>query len=169
MKLAVLAVVCGLAVIVGLAVSMELDRRANFPGRENITRIVSAADAMSGSELVPVSRPVQELDDWFFMRGFEGFFVPAELAALPAMGARMIRFDGRRVAQVAVDRHSLLVYVFHAGEFGVEFPESREWRLVEHDGWTAALQRAGDFCVVAAFRGTSEEMREFLRTIQKPI
>lgn len=165
-----IAAFCGLAVIVGLLVLFELDRRAHFPGSDAVSRMVSSANAMNSLDLVPLAKQVKagELGDWFYMRGFEAFQVAPPLDAAPAVGSRLFKQDGNSVAQVAVEWHDALLYIFRADVFGVELPSGGGWRYLQADDWQAAVRKEGNTCTVVAFRGDEKEMRDFLKAPGKP-
>ena len=81
----------------------------------------ASANSMSGLELEPVSKPAGQLGDWFYMHGFESYAPPPEFTASPAVGLRVFSLDGKPVAQVAMDDHNSLLYIFRAADFrGVE-------------------------------------------------
>ncbi len=165
---AVLAVVAGVALILGVLVYLEIDRREKFQGREAAARMIELTNAMSGVELEPMQTEVGRLGDWFYMRGFEGFAVPAELAPLPAVGSRVFKVNGASVAQLAVETHHSIIYVFRPGDFGISLEDGADWRIFDHIGWVAALRRQGESCTMIAFRGTKSEMRELLHNLRAP-
>jgi hypothetical protein len=165
---AVLTAILGLLLIAGFVIWTVKERMEKFPGREATERMLASTSKMSGVELDPVQTVSGTMGDWFYMHGFEGYAVPAELAALPAVGSRVFRIDGHAIAQLAVDRHDSILYVFRASDFGLEIPEDRPWHLFEHEGWVAALRRHGDICSMLAFHGEKAEMREFLASLKKP-
>jgi hypothetical protein len=81
------------------------------------------------------------------------------------VGCRVFRQSGQPVAQVAVDSRNALVYIFRPNDFGVDLPESGDWKLFEHEGWAAAIRLQGSTCTMLAFRGTRTEMKRFLRSL----
>ena len=120
---------------------------------------------MSGVELQPVEMKTGVMGDWFYMRGFERFTLPPEVANLSAVGSRVFRYGGHPVAQVALDERNCLVYVFRATDFGVNLPEESGWRLLDNEGWVAAIRRQGETCTMITFRGSRSDMRDFLRSL----
>ncbi len=160
-----IAMVCGVLSIIGLLVVLEMDHLARFPGREIAERLIQSANSMSGIELEPVSKPTGQLGDWFYMHGFENYAAPSELTKAPAVGLRVFTMDGKPVAQVAVDQHNSLLYIFRASDFREDIPKKSSWTTFEHDGWAGAMRRKDDICMLLIFRGDSEEMEKFL---QKP-
>lgn len=165
---AVLAIFIGLSVILGLMVYLELERREKFQGREAAARMIEVTNGMSGLELEFMNSEVGRLSDWFYMRGFEGFVVPPELASLPVVGSRVFKVDGNPVAQLAVETQHSIIYVFRPQDFGMHLVDGADWRLFDHIGWAAALRQQGDSCTMIAFRGTKQEMRELLRSLNTP-
>jgi hypothetical protein len=164
---AILAVILGLLVLAGLLVKTELERRENFPGRGQVARMLDVTRNMSGVELEPVDGEAWQLGDWFYMKGFEGYALPAETAKLPALGSRVFRQDGEPVAQVALGEHDLIVLVFRPTSFGVQLPESDDWRFMDHEGWSAAIRRQGSTCTVITHRGKRAELKEIIASLKQ--
>jgi hypothetical protein len=164
---AILAVVLGVALIAGLLVYFELESRKSFPGRESLQRIVSSANRMTGMELEPVAQKAAGLADWFYVRGFEHYELPPELRDAPAVGSRLYRQDGCAVAQVAIDLHESLIYVFNPKDFGVQLPTNGEWRVFEIEGWAAAARQGEKSCTMLTFHGSDGEMQEFISELEK--
>jgi hypothetical protein len=165
---AVLTALLGVVVILGIVVFFVMDRMEKFQGREAIENMLAAASKMSGTELEEVTSTTGQLGDWFYMRGYDGFEAPAELAALPVVGSRVFRVDGQTVAQIAVgnaDGLRCLIFQFHASEFGVQLPGDNDWKVLTRDEWVGAVRQHGDHCFLIAFRGGKAEMQEFLKSL----
>ncbi len=164
---AILPVLAGLLVLVGIAVFFYLQNSTQFEGREAVERMIEGTAEMSGVELEPVTSSAGQLGDWFYMRGFEGYSLPPELAPLPAVGSRVAAVDGRSVAQVAVDQHHLVVHVFDAVKFGVGLESGGPWRVFTYEGWAAAVRRQGPTCFLLTTHGTAAEMEVILKSLSK--
>jgi hypothetical protein len=164
---AVLSLGLGVAIIIAVLVFLYVQNAANFPGRENLVKIASTPNKMSGIELEPVASSAGELGDWFYMRGYEGYRLPAELRSLPAVGSRLFRPDGHPVAQVAVDTHQSLLYVLKGDDFGVTLP-SVDWTIFPAQGCVAAARQFDDAIAMITFQGTEAEMQDFLATLKTP-
>ncbi|MEI9896841.1 MAG: hypothetical protein WDN28_24050 [Chthoniobacter sp.] len=165
---AVLTALLGIVVILGIAVFFIMERIEKFPGREAVENMLGSASKMSGTELESVASTTGQIGDWFYMRGYEGFEAPPELSALPVLGSRVFRIDGRTVAQIAVgnaETMRCLVFQFHASEFGVLLPPESEWKVLTQDQWVGAIRQHGDHCFLIALRGGKPEMEEFLKTL----
>ena len=160
---AILAAVAGVLLIVGIIVFLAMETMESFPGREATGRMLSATRKMSSNDFERVSGPVGTLGDWFFTRGFNSFEVPAELADLKAIGCRVLSQDGHPIAQLAVEAHESILYVFRASDFGVQLGDDNGWRVFEHEDWAAAVRHRNDQCYMIAFHGSKKEMRRFLK------
>lgn len=163
---AVLSVGLGVAIIIAVLVFIHVQNRNDFAGRENLVRIASTPNKMSGVELEPVANAAGELGDWFYMRGFESYRLPAELRSLPAVGSRLFRSDGHPVAQIAVDTHQSLLYVFKGDDFGVTLPSPDDWSVFPALGCMAAARQYENSVVMLTFQGTEAEMQDFLATLK---
>lgn len=165
---AVVTALCGVLVILGIIVFFVMERMEKFPGRDAVEAMLSNASKMNGHELEDVTSTSGQLGDWFYMRGYDGFESPPDLAGLPVIGSRVFHIDGRTVAQFAVgnaEAMKCLVLQFHASEFGVQLPEAKEWKILTEGEWVGALRQHGDICFLIAFRGNKAEMDEFLKTL----
>ncbi len=164
---AVLTAILGLLLLAGVIGFFVKERMENFPGRERVEGLLGSAAKMTGDELESVETTTSQLGDWLYMRGFEGYEAPPEIAALPVIGSRVFRYDGRAVAQAAIDQHASLLYEFQASEFGVELPPDGGWLVLTEEAWVGAIRQRGDRCFLLAFRGTKDEMNEFLKNLPK--
>lgn len=165
--LSVIAIVMGMAIIAGLFINMEMERRKNFPGRERVLRLLSDMNEMSGIELQPVQSSLAALQDRMYMRGFDNFILPPELEQLPAVGWRVKPAASGALAQVAIDRENSILYVFRASDYGVVLPPNSGWHTFEHDGWAAALKEQGGVCSMLSLRGEKEAMDGLISSLEK--
>ena len=166
--LAILPVLAGVLVLVGIAIFFQMRNSTHFEGREKVEDLIEEVAHMSGLELEPVASNAGQLGDWFYMRGFEGYTLPADLAALPAVGSRVLAVDGHGVAQVAVEKLPVVLQVFDAAKFGVGLEPGGPWRVFSHQSWAAAVRRHGANCYLLTLQGTEAEMREIVNALPKP-
>jgi hypothetical protein len=164
---AVLSALVGVAVIMGIIAFFVVDHLERFPGREAVERMIPAPGKMTGQEFESLSTTTDELGDWLYMHGYEGYEVPKEISSLPVIYSRVFRLDGKPIAQFAMDRHDSLVYEFHASDFGVELPQDGDWRLLAQDEWAAAIRQHGDHCIMILLHGSKSEMHDFLKSLPK--
>lgn len=161
---AILSALAGMLLIVGFIVFHEMDA---FPGKESVEQMIAKTDEMSGVELEPARGKAGDLGDAFYMRGFEGYVLPPELAALPAVGTRVFKQNGHRVAQIAVDTHNALLFVFRGSDFGVDLGEEIHWKVFTENDWVAAVRSDKNLCTMITFRGGKPEMERFLATLPR--
>jgi hypothetical protein len=162
---AILCAIAGALLIIGFLVYLEMDRRASFPGKENVESMIDSLDRMSGMELESAHGPVSGLTDWFYMRGFEGLELPPDLAALPAVGVRTFSQGSHTICQLAIDRQASILTIFHASEFGVFLDSDADWKYFDHGEWSAAIRRRGDICTVITLRGSRADIEELIHSL----
>ncbi len=161
----ILCAIAGVLLAIGFGVYEWIENRAGFPGKENAERMVQQLGHMSGVELEMKGGTAGELEDWLMLRGFEESALPADLAALPVAGARVFRFTGQNVAQVAVDKHATILNIFRAADFGIELEEGGDWKIFAQAEWAAAIRERKGICTLLAFHGSLDEMDEFVHTL----
>jgi hypothetical protein len=154
-------------VLLGVLVYFWLDWMQNFPGKDSAERMVDATEEMTGVELEPKVTEAGLLEDWFFSNGYENFRMLPEFAHLKTAGCRVFRQDGCPVAQVAVEKHNMLLYIFHSDDFGVKIEPPEHWRYFQQGEWAAAIRGEGDTCFMVAFRGKTGEMKDFIANLGK--
>jgi hypothetical protein len=165
---AILPVLAGVLVLVGIAVFFYLQNLTQFEGREVVEQMIDRTTEMSGAELEPVNTKAGQLGDWFYMRGFEGYALPRELAALPAVGSRVAAVDGHAVAQVVVEEPHVVLHVFDAVKCGVGLETGGPWRFFTHEGWSAAVRREGPTCYLLTTQSGAAEMEAYVKSLSKP-
>ena len=164
---AMLSAVTGVLLLVGVIVFLVRENMADFDGREAVEHLLDATTKMNGTEFEAVTTTTTQLGDWLYMRGYEGYEMPPELAAVPVIGSRVFRQDGKPVAQFVVEKHDSVVFQFRAADFGVQLPADGGWQVLEQGQWVAAVRQHGDHCFMIAFRGIEADMRAFLQTLPK--
>jgi hypothetical protein len=165
---AILTALMGVLLLVGVIVFMVMERMEKFPGRESVEELLGTAAKMTGTELETVALSTSQIGDWFYMKNYDGFEAPPELASQSIVGARVFHYGGHSVAQIAVgtpEQMRCLLYEFQASNFGVQLPPDGDWLVMDHEQWVGAVRQRGDHCFLIAFRGTKAEMRDFLRSL----
>lgn len=171
---AVLSVICGLLVLVGVGVFLKMESAKDFAGRSWAESMLELNDKMSGAELEPTKMLAGELSDNLMLRGFDRFALPPELNNVPALGWRVFRHSGNKVVQIALDREGpgqaanrgVIVFVFRASDFGVHPGEEGAWKVFDHEVWAAAATERKGLCTLVSFRGVSADMEAFLKTLK---
>jgi hypothetical protein len=160
----ILAACIAFAVMIGWGIYFAVNHFDEFPGKEKVEQMVALNDEMSGMEMEIKSAPVGNLEDWLFSRyKFESFYVPPQFVGYKTVGCRVFKqVNGLPVAQLAIEEHNMLFYMFSAKDFGVKIAPADQWKLFKEEDWVAAIQQHEGSCFMVAFRGSKQQMREFL-------
>jgi len=158
-----LAIVIGAAVLLGWGGVSLWNRAHSFPGKDSVMRMVEVNDEMTGMEMEPKKEAAGALNDWFFDKyGFEDYFLPAGFENYQTAGARLFKQDDEPVAQVAIPDHNMVFFSFKAEDFGLNLP-SDEWHIFTDCQWVAAVQQHDEESFMVTFRGSQQEMEDFLK------
>jgi hypothetical protein len=154
-------------VVIGVLVYLGMNWAENFPGKETAMRMLDMTEEMTGIELEPKVAEAGNLEDWFFGNGYEKFHMLPEFAHMKTAGCRVFRQDGYPVAQIAIENHNLLLYIFDASDFDVKIDPPERWRYFQQGEWIAAIRADGGTCYMATFRGKKSDMESFLAGLKK--
>jgi hypothetical protein len=163
----VLALLIAVAVLLGWGGVSLWNRAHDFPGKDNVMRMVEVNDEMTGMEMEPKKDTAGALNDWFFNKyGFEDYYLAPGFENYQAAGARLFKQDEQPVAQVAIPKHDMIFFSFRAGDFGVNLPND-QWRTFRDGEWVAAVVQHDDECFMVTFRGSGSEMDSLLQGLKK--
>ncbi len=163
---AIVSALFGVLLLVGFLGYLKMESNKDFTGKAMAVEMLELNDRMTGAELDPTKLKAGDLSDNMMLRGFDRFALPPELAPLQAVGWRVLRHRGNKVAQVAIDQHSLIVFVFRASDFGVHLDTQNSWKVFDHERWAAAATERDGLCTLISFRGKPSEMESFLKTLK---
>ena len=165
MQPVVLAIAIGALVLLGWG-GLELWNRAHdFPGKDSALRMVEVNDGMTGMEMQPKKEAAGALNDWFFNEyGFEDYYLPGGFENYQTAGARLFKQDDEPVAQVAIPEHNMIFFSFKAEDFGVNLGGNDQWRIFTDGEWVAGLVQHDEECFMVTFRGTEDDMQDFLKS-----
>jgi hypothetical protein len=161
-------VASGIAVLVIAAVFgiQFTEHLHDFPGSARARKLLAVAKSPRSVLLDPVRTEAGALGDLFFMKhNLEHYEVPPEFADFQTLGCRV--FDDEeagRVAQIWVVEKHMQLFLFPAErdtKTGVA-PDFSDWRFVEQEGWTGAVQQRHGVCFMAAVRGDAKEFAPYL-------
>lgn len=157
------AVGVGLIATVCMVIFLISDRMNSFEGADRIGELLDAANSLTGDEFEAVETKAGDLQDWFFLKhGLEHYAVPKQFANFKTVGCRVFKFDGATVAQImAVSDKEMLFYMFPSNELGIKIRKGK-WEIVEDDKWVGGVTGINDTCFLVAFKGTKDDMKEFL-------
>jgi hypothetical protein len=157
-----LAILIGAAVLLGWGGVSLWNHEHSFPGKDDVMRMVEVNDEMTGMEMEPKKEAAGALNDWFFDKyGFEDYFLPAGFENYQTAGARLFKQDDEPVAQVAIPENNMVFFSFKAEDFGLSLPND-EWHTFKDGQWVAAVQQHDEEAFMVTFRGSEQEMQDFL-------
>jgi len=157
------AVGVGLVATICMVIFLISDRMNSFEGADRISELLDSANNLTGDEFEAVETKAGDLQDWFFLKhGLEHYAVPKQFANIKTVGCRVFKFNGATVAQVmAVTDKELLLYMFPSNDLGVRTRKGK-WEIVEDEKWVGGVTGIKDTCFLVAFKGSKDEMKEFL-------
>jgi hypothetical protein len=162
-------VASGIAVVVIAAVFaiQFTEHLHDFAGSAHARKLLLVAKSPRSVLLDPVRTEAGALGDLFFMKhNLEHYEVPSEFADFETLGCRVFDDeDAGRVAQIWVVEKHMQFFLFPAerdAKTGVAHDFS-DWRFVEQEGWTGAVQQRHGVCFMAAVRGEAKEFAPYLK------
>lgn len=168
----VVAVGIALIVIAGVFAIQFVEHLHDFPGSAHARKLLSVARSTRSVLLDPVRTDAGALGDLFFMKhNLEHYEVPPEFADFRTLGCRV--FDDEeagRVAQIWVVEKRMQFFLFPAerdSKNGVA-PDFSDWRIVEQEGWSGAVQQRHGVCFMAAIRGGPKELSPYVQKSTAP-
>jgi hypothetical protein len=166
---AFLAVAIALLVMIGWLVYFAGNWGGHFQGEEAVRDLLNSEAARALPDKADIkSTEAGMLEDWLFSKyGFEDYYIPPELARMKTVGCRVFKQDGFSVAQVALEEHQMLCYVFRAADLGVVISPPDRWHVFESDDWAVAISVHEEVCFLMTFQGSADEMRRFLAGLKK--
>jgi hypothetical protein len=162
------AVGVGLVATLCMVIFLISDRLNSFEGADRISDLLESANALTGDEFEAVETRAGDLQDWFFLKhGLEHYAVPKQFANVKTVGCRVFKFEGANVAQImAVTDKEMLLYIFPSHDLGIRIRKGK-WEIVEDDKWVGGATGINDSCFLVAFKGSKDEMKEFLSNITR--
>jgi len=157
---AAFAVGVGFLFLIALLVWMFLGRAGTFPNEA--LKIATTGAKATPNQFDAVEEKASALQDWFALKGFDNFQVPAELADFDAVGVRLFTVDNEPVAQVLVPENVMYFYCFASQPFGINVVPEGSWRITEADRSVLAIREEKGMCFLIAFRGSKQDMKNLL-------
>jgi hypothetical protein len=163
---AFVAIGTALIVIAGVFVIKFVERLHDFPGSSSARRLLSVANSSRSVLLDPIRTDAGALGDLFFMKhNLEHYEVPPEFAEFQTLGCRV--FDDEeagRVAQIWVTEKRMQLFLFPAERDPKTGTASdfSDWRFVEQEGWSGAVQQQHGVLFMAAIRGDRQLLTPYL-------
>ena len=163
---AVLSVALAIAVIAGVFAYRVHQHLNDFPGADKARRLLTVAASSRSILLDPLKTEAGALSDLFFMKHrLEHYDVPAEFADFKTLGCRVFDDDEvHRVAQIWLAEKRMQFFLFPAEKDPKDgtVKDFTDWRFVELEGWTGAVQQRNGVCFMAVIRGQQKDIAPFL-------
>jgi hypothetical protein len=159
---AIISVIIGFVLLIFVLTWDFLGRPASFPpdGLEVAEAILNAEN----SAFQAVTVPPEELEDWFVLKGFDGFKTPPFLLGGKVDSAGILEFEKQPLAVVGLPALKAQLAVFSASPWNIVIPDG-EWRTAQIDPeYAVALSREKDMCFLILFQGTEEGVRAILKS-----
>jgi len=158
---AIISVIIGFVLVVFVLTWDFLGRPASFPpdGLEVAEAILESEN--SAFQLVSV--PAEELEDWFVLKGFDGFRTPDFLLGGKVDSAGILEFEKQPLAVVGLPALKAQLAVFSAAPWNIVIPDG-EWRTAQIDPeYAVALSREKDMCFLILVQGTEASVRAIIK------
>lgn len=147
---AIVAVIIGFILLV-VVLTWNFLRPATFP--PDALEIAEAVVQLDENPFEKVAMPAGDLEDWFVLKGFDGFRVPPSLAAIQADSAAIVKIGPHPMAIVGLpEKHACLV-VFSAKPFQIDLAEGEWCAATLDEKYAAALGLEKGMCFLIIVEG----------------
>jgi hypothetical protein len=110
-----------------------------------------------------VTVPPEELEDWFVLKGFDGFKTPPFLLGSNVDSAGILEFGKQPLAVVGLPSMKAQLAVFSAAPWNIVIPDG-EWRTAQiNPEYAGALSRDKGMCFLIIFQGNEAGVRAILQ------
>jgi hypothetical protein len=107
--------------------------------------------------------PPEELEDWFVLKGFDGFKTPPFLLGSNVDSAGILEFGKQPLAVVGLPSMKAQLAVFSAAPWNIVIPDG-EWRTAQiNPEYAGALSRDKGMCFLIIFQGNEAGVRAILQ------
>jgi hypothetical protein len=160
--LGVAAVCLGVFMFLGWVVWERWRKSEPVQMRSHMQRILEASGATGPAGIEKFDGSAAETPDWLFLHGMEGVEVPENFAALRLGSARVLDFNGGKLAQFTVESHQGLLMVAPADSFGLGGERAGVGRTTLGE-WSGAWAVAGPYAFFLAVRDAEAELDQLLK------
>jgi len=158
---AMLAVAIGFLLLVAILAWHFFGRAGVFP--EEALTIATEGAKLRAEQFEVVEDKAGALEDWFVLKGFDRFHVPAKFADYQVAGARIFKIENRQVAVLAVPEDHMFFLIFDPAPLGVEIRPEGSWRIAEFDyKFAAAIREEKGMCFMVVIKGTKKDLSRLI-------
>jgi len=161
---AMLAVGIGSLLLIALLTWHFLGRAGVFP--EEALTIAAEGAKLRVQQFEAVEGKAGNLEDWFVLKGFDRFHVPAKFADFETAGARIFKINNQSVAVLAIPENFMFFLVFDPAPLGIKIRPEGAWQFTEFDyKYAAAIREEKGMCFMVVIKGTA---RDLARLVESP-
>lgn len=158
---AMIAVLIGFLLLITVLTWNFLGRPAAFPS--DALGIAEEVLTFDERPFEAVNLPVASLEDWFVLKGFDGFDVPPNLEKYKAEDAAILKIDNQPIAVVTVPDQYAQFIAFSSKPHEISISPKGSWRYLQLDTENAlALREEDGMCFMVIRRGDLAELKSFL-------
>ena len=159
---AMISVMIGFLLLIAVLTWNFLGRPAAFPADA-----IGIAEEILKSDDQPfeaVGQPAGSLEDWFVLKGFDGFKVPARLAKYQVSEAAIVKIDNQPVAIATVPDQNAQFVAFSSTPAGIEITPYGTWRMTQLDlEYSIAIRQEKGMCFMVIRRGRQDDLTFLLK------
>lgn len=130
--------------------------------RAHMQRILEASSASGVAGIERFDGRAADTSDWLFLHGMEGVEVPENFAPLRLESARMIDFNGARLAQFAMQESQGVLMVAPADSLGLGGERTGVGRTTFGE-WSGAWTVRGPYAFLLAVKDAEERLDHLLK------
>ena len=160
--LGVAAVCLGVFMLLGWGVWERWRESEPVQMRAQMQRILEASSGSGPAGIEKFDGSAAETPDWLFLHGMEGVDVPESFAALRLASARVLDFNGGKLAQFTLESPQGLLMVAPADSLGLGGERAGVGRT-SFGEWNGAWAVAGPYAFFLAVRDAEAELDRLLK------
>ena len=158
---AMLAVAIGFLLLVAVLAWHFFGRAGIFP--EEALTIATEGAKLRAEQFEVVEDKAGDLEDWFVLKGFDRFHVPAKFANFDVVGARIFKMENRPVAVLAVPENHMFFLVFDPTPLGIQIHPEGSWRIAEFDyKFAVAIREDKGMCFMVVIKGSKKDLSRLI-------
>ena len=158
---AMLAVAIGFLLLVAVLAWHFFGRAGVFP--EEALTIATEGAKLRAEQFEAVEDKAGDLEDWFVLKGFDRFHVPAKFANFDVVGARIFKMENRPVAVLAVPENHMFFLVFDPAPLGIQIHPEGSWMIAEFDyKFAAAIREDKGMCFMVVIKGSKKDLARLI-------
>jgi hypothetical protein len=160
--LGVAAVCLGVFMFLGWVVWERWRESEPVQMRAQMQRILDASSASGPAGVEVFDGSAVETPDWLFLHGMEGVQVPKSFAALRLASARVLDFNGSKLAQFTIEEPQGILTVALADSLGVGVDRTGIGRTTSGE-WSGAWEVSGPYVFFLTVKDQEAQLDKLLK------